>query len=132
MERKGSGDPQSGRISVSAERPNRHGIRGRLSRMLSVMAHRIPRLVYMKKIAIAVATISGIIRRLNISGLSFLAKTAVAQEIRTARVVVWIPPRGILTSADQHEKDHKELAGFPHGGKIRCIKTGSSRCHRLE
>ena len=60
--------------------------------MLSVMAHRIPRLVYMKRIAIAVATISGIMRRLNISGLSFLAKTAVAQEIRTARVVVLIPP----------------------------------------
>ena len=71
---------------------NRHGIRGRLSRILSVMAHRIPRLVYMKRIAIAVATISGIMRRLNISGLSFLAKTAVAQEIRTARVVVLIPP----------------------------------------
>ena len=46
----------------------------------------------MKRIAIAVATISGIMRRLNISGLSFLAKTAVAQEIRTARVVVLIPP----------------------------------------
>ena len=72
---------------------NRHGIRGRLSRMLSDHEHTgIPRLVYMKRIAIAVATISGIMRRLNISGLSFLAKTAVAQEIRTARVVVLIPP----------------------------------------
>ena len=37
-----------------------------------------------------------------------------------------------LTRRANGSAQYVELAGFPHGGKIRCIKTGSSRCHRLE
>ena len=79
-------------VAIAEKDSNRHGMSGSSSMMLSAMAQVMPSPVYMKKIAIAVATMSGMIRRLNISGLSFREKTAAAHARSTAIVVVLIPP----------------------------------------
>lgn len=119
-------------VAMAEKDSNRQAISGSPSMILIVRALTVPRIVYIKKIAIAVATISAAILRLNISGLSLRVNTAAAQVRRTAMVVVLIPPAVDPASADHHQEDHEKLSGFSHGGEIRSIKAGGPRGHGLE
>lgn len=70
----------------------RHVSKGRPSLMLMAMPDRTNSKIYIVNIVDAVRTVSADIRLLNAVTSSFLRNTAIQVIIRTAKVVVFIPP----------------------------------------
>ena len=71
---------------------NKHGISGRLSMRLIIVPQPMNRITYIMNIVAAFRTTSSGMRLLYKSACSFLLKTEKADDIKTAIVVVFIPP----------------------------------------
>ncbi len=88
-------------VAIAEKDSNRHGMSGSSSMMLSAMAQVMPSPVYMKKIAIAVATMSGMIRRFEHFRAVFSGKNSSGTcEEHGDRRCLDTAGRGSRTSAD--------------------------------